>query len=460
VGLTSYQDIISKQRQFFSSGKTRSIDFRIEQLNQLKTLIIDNENAIIQALKKDLYKPETEAVINEIILVKKEINLAIKKIKKWSKPLRVSTPFPALWPGKSFIHHEPYGVVLIISPWNYPFLLTMMPLIGAIMAGNCVIIKPSEVAVHSEKIITQLINQHFSLDYIHVVNANSNETQQLLTETFDYIFFTGGENIGKEVMLAAAKHLTPVTLELGGKSPCIIDETIDLDYVARRVVWGKFMNAGQTCIAPDYLLVHASCKEKLIDKLKNVIQEFYGNHPEQSQSFSRIINQKHFDRLCRLLKNGNIVLGGIHDREKLYISPTLIENVNWTDAIMQEEIFGPLLPILTYESIDEVIFTLKKYAHPLALYVFTKNNETEKSIINSLSFGSGCVNDCVVQIANTNMPFGGVGRSGLGAYHGKYSFETFSHRKSIYKKHWLFDLKIIYPPYTSGKLKWLRRILF
>lgn len=449
---------LMKQRQFFMSGETLPYAFRIEQLKKLKELITKNEAEIIHALQQDLHKPAMEAVLQEILMVVEEIHFAIKNLKKWMKPQKVSTPFPELWPGKSEIHYEPYGNVLIIGPWNYPFLLIMSPLVGAISAGNCITIKPSELAEHTQNFITKLITENFPAHYIQVIPGDSQVSQALLTEKWDTIFFTGGTNIGRMVMEAAAKHLTPVTLELGGKSPCIVDQTAALPFAARRIAWAKTTNAGQVCLAPDYLYVHCDQKKDLIGKIQQSITHFYGDDPRLSPDYGRIVNQKHFARLKKLMNKGNILFGGKTNEEELYISPTIIDGITWDDPIMQEEIFGPLLPIFTYDHIDEVIATVRSKPKPLALYLFTHQQETERKIVQQLSFGGGCVNDCMVQIANNHLPFGGVGASGIGAYHGRFSFETFSHRKSIYKKTIPIDFKIEYPPYSARKLWWLKQL--
>ena len=454
----NYKTILDKQQQFFASGETLSYAFRIEQLQKLKSILSTHENEIADALKKDLNKAPMEALVNEIFLVLDEIDYIIKRLKKWMKPQSVSTPFPILWPGHSKIYSEPYGSVLIIGPWNYPFLLILSPLIGAISAGNCVVLKPSDVATHTENLLIELINHHFASHYIAAVKANTAEMQLLLQEKFDYLFFTGGTQIGKVVMEAAAKHLTPVTLELGGKSPCIVDETATLAFAARRIAWAKTTNAGQVCIAPDYLYVHRSQKDTLVKEIKTVLENYYGDNPETSDSYARIINKKHFDRLTNLMQKGNILFGGQTNPETLYIAPTLIDGVSWDDPIMQEEIFGPILPIITYDSFDEMIQLIKQKPKPLALYLFTNNKQHEEKIISHVSFGGGCINDCIMHVANMHLPFGGVGSSGMGGYHGKYSFDTFSHRKSIYKKSMLFDLKLEYPPYSERKLWWVRKL--
>lgn len=455
----TYSHLISQQRQYFASGKTLPLSFRIEQLKKLKSILQTNEKKMLDALYQDLRKAPMESIVSEFMIVIKELEFAIKNLKNWLAPKKVGTIFPILWPGSSQIHFDPYGNVLIISPWNYPLLLSLSPLIGAICAGNCVVIKPSEVASATQNMIVQLINDHFPTKYIAALRADPAQTDALLKEKFDYIFFTGSTSIGKIVMEAAAKHLTPVTLELGGKSPCIVDESADIDYAARRIIWGKFLNAGQTCIAPDYLYVARSCKDKLLNKLQQYIQHFYGENPEKNASYGRIINKKHFERIVKLMQTGTITFGGKTNVDDLYIAPTLITDLTWDDPIMQEEIFGPLLPIIFYDKFDEIIHHIKSHEKPLALYLFTKNKINENRILKNISFGNGCINDCVLQIANYHLPFGGVGASGIGHYHGKYSFETFSHQKSIYKKKFLIDFRLIYPPYSGEKLWWFRQLL-
>lgn len=452
-----FKKMLDQQRHFFSTGTTLPIAFRIEQLQKLKKLIQTHESEITVALKKDLGKNAIEVMTTEILLILKEINTVIKHLKSWAKPLKVPTILP-LWPGRSTIYTEPYGVVLIIGTWNYPFLLIMAPLIGALSAGNCAIIKPSELATNTANIIGKLINQHFQPEYVIAVDAGPAETEKLLQEKFDYIFFTGGIQVGKIIMQAAAKHLTPLTLELGGKSPCIVDESANLDFAARRIIWGKMTNAGQTCIAPDYVYVHQTKKDELIQHMRNVLHQFYGDDPQKSASYARIINKKHFDRLSNLITKGRIILGGKTNAEDLYISPTLIDDISWDDPIMQEEIFGPLLPILPYTKINDVIQTINGHSKPLSLYFFTQNKFAEKNVLQHLSFGGGCINDCLLHFVNLHLAFGGIGQSGMGSYHGKYSFDTFSHRKSIYKKPFAFDLKLEYPPYNKNKFWWIRKL--
>lgn len=453
------KSIIDQQRRYFATGATLPISFRIEQLKKLKSLLEMHETDIVDALHKDLHKAPTEALVNEILTVTDEINFIIRHLKRWARPQKVSSPFPLLFPGRSELHYEPYGTVFIIGPWNYPFLLIMSPLIGAMCAGNCAVLKPSELAVNTQNVLTQLITDHFSSEYIAAIKAGPEQVNEILKEKFDYIFFTGGTKIGKIVMQAAANYLTPVTLELGGKSPCIVDETANINFAARRIAWAKFLNAGQTCIAPDFLYIKASCKAAFISQFQAAIKQFYGENPEMSADYGRIINKKHFERISKLLQKGKIVFGGTTKEDQLYISPTLIDSISWDDPIMQEEIFGPVLPILTYEKFDELIDTLKAKPKPLALYLFTNNKSHEQKVLQQLSFGGGCINDCLIHEVNLHLPFGGVDQSGMGQYHGKYSFETFSHRKSIYKKLFPIEFKLEYPPYTERKLSWLRWLL-
>ncbi|MBO0555844.1 aldehyde dehydrogenase [Clostridium botulinum] len=443
--MESIRNILKKQKSFFEKGYTKDINFRIETLKKLKHNIKMNENNIFKALKIDLNKSEFETFITEIGIVYDEINGAIKNIKKWSKPKKVKTPITNFL-ASSYIYNEPYGVALIIAPWNYPFQLIMAPLVGAISAGNCVLLKPSELAVETEKIIVKIIKETFSDEYIGVVTGGVKESEALLKEKFDYIFYTGGINVGKIVMRAAAEHLTPITLELGGKSPCIVDKDANIDLAARRITWGKFLNAGQTCVAPDYLVVHRNIKEKLISSIENYIIEFFGENAFESEEYPRIINERHFKRLEGYLKEGKIVSGGKTDISNLYIEPTIIEGINLKNRIMEEEIFGPIFPVIEFEGMDEVIDIIKNNPKPLALYYFSEDKEKQEFIIKNISFGGGCINDTIMHLSTSTLPFGGVGSSGIGGYHGRASFDTFSHKKSILKKSNLIDIKIRYAP--------------
>lgn len=450
-------DIISQQRDFFRSGKTKEVAFRIAELKKLEQAIDDHAAAITQALKADLNKSEFETYLTEIALCKSEISYALKNIKTWTKPQKAKIGLEQQ-PGFGRIYAEPLGVVLIIGPWNYPFQLIITPLIGAIAAGNCAIIKPSEYAPHTSSIISKILAQYFDPSYIAVVEGGVETSQQLLAQKFDHIFFTGGTAIGKIVMEAAAKHLTPVTLELGGKTPCIVDADTNIEYSARRITWGKFMNAGQTCIAPDYLLVDQKIKPQLIDSIRKCIREFYGEQPITSPDYGRIITSKHLNRLVEFLKDGEIIIGGQSNSDERYLAPTLLDGVSESAPVMQEEIFGPILPIFTYNDVDEAIAIINQRAKPLALYLFSRNKKLQAKILQETSSGSVCINDTVMQYGVPTLPFGGVGNSGMGRYHGKASFDTFSHYKSVLNKSFLVDIKLRYAPYTQGKLQLIKRI--
>lgn len=453
---TNITDILHSQREFFNSGKTRDLDFRLSQLHKLKQLIIEHQTEIITALKADLNKPEFESYASEIGAIK-EVDEAIKNLRKWAKTKKAPVPLE-FFSYSAKISPEPLGVVLIISPWNYPFQLIISPLVGAIAAGNCTIVKPSEFSPHTANLVRELISKYFDPAYISVIPGGVETSQELLAEKFDHILFTGGTAIGKIVMAAAAKHLTPVTLELGGKSPCIVDTEINLDHTVKRILWGKFLNAGQTCIAPDYLLVNEKVKSDLINGFKRCLLEFYGENPANSPDYARIIHQKHFDRLTKFLQDGEIIIGGETNREQLYIAPTIIDNVALTDAIMEEEIFGPILPVITYTDISQAITLINSQPKPLALYLFSDNKNLQNLVLQSTSSGSVCINDTVMQVAISSLPFGGVGDSGIGAYHGKASFDLFSHHKSILQNTFRFDVNWRYAPY-QGKLSLLRKII-
>lgn len=449
--------IVDKQRSFFNLNFTKNIAFRVEQLEKLKSVILEYEDSIMDSLYKDLGKSQFESYSTEIGMVLSEISHAQKNIKNWSRIKKVKTPITN-FKSKSYIYPEPYGNVLIISPWNYPLQLTLSPLVGAIAAGNTALIKPSSSSVHTSNVMEKMINENFSEEFIHIINMDSKSTNYLLDKKFDYIFYTGSVSVGKLIMEKASKHLTPITLELGGKSPCIVDKEGDLDIFAKRIVWGKFLNAGQTCVAPDYIYVHKDVKDKLIKKLIKYIESFYGKDIKNNDEYVRIINEKQFYRLISLIDEDKVVYGGNSDVESLYISPTIMDDISWNDPVMEDEIFGPILPILEYESIVQVIEEIKARPRPLALYIFSTNSKIINKVINSLSFGGGCINDTVMHLTNPNMPFGGIGNSGMGAYHGEYSFHTFTHYKSISNKSLSPDVDTRYPPY-KGKLKWVKRFL-
>ena len=448
-------ELITSQRQFFATGKTKDVNFRIAQLKKLKQAIKDNQNDVLSALKADLNKPEFESFFE--LVVTQDIDHALKQIKSWVKPKRAKVNLNLL-PGSAQIIPEPLGTVLIIGPWNYPFSLMIAPLIGAIAAGNCAILKPSEVAPQTSQVVAKLIQENFDPSYITVVEGAVETAQQLLAENFDHIFFTGGTKVGKIIMEAAAKNLTPVTLELGGKSPCVVDTEIDLKETAKRITWGKFLNAGQTCIAPDYLLVNREIKADLVTEIKQCIEKFYGTNPAESPDFARIISDRQFNRLESLLQDGDIITGGKTNSQERYIAPTLMENISLEVPLMQEEIFGPILPILEYNNLTEAINFINQRPKPLALYLFSKSKQKQTQILENTSSGGVCLNDTIMHVGVTDLPFGGVGNSGIGSYHGKYSFDTFSHFKSVLKKPFRLDLNWRYAPYEK-KLAQMRKLL-
>lgn len=454
IAQTPVSDIIQRQRQFFATGTTQDLAFRTSSLQRLKQAILDSQTALVEALKADLNRPVYEAYF-EIACIA-EINHALKHLKSWVKPQKVPTPIEQ-FPAAAQIYPEPLGAVLIVGPWNYPFQLMISPLVGAIAAGNCAVLKPSEIAAGTSLAVTDLIQKTFDPAYIAVVEGGVETAQQLLAEKFDRIFFTGGTKVGQIVMEAAAKTLTPVTLELGGKSPCIVEADIDLETAARRITWGKFINAGQTCIAPDYLLAHRSVKQDLLQGIKACIREFYGGDPAKSPDYGRIINARQFDRLAGLLGEGKIIAGGQTNRDELYIAPTVIDDVSWDAPVMGDEIFGPVLPVFEYTDLTEAIAKVNERPQPLALYFFSKDKQKQERVLRETSSGGVCINDTVMQFGVTELPFGGVGNSGIGSYHGKASFDTFSHYKSVLRKSFLLDLKWRYAPY-EGKLdllKWM-----
>lgn len=453
---TDVGSLVQRQREFFATGKTRSLDFRIAQLQRLRQAVTDAQDRIVAAMAKDLGRPEFEAIAFDIGLVK-ELDYAVKHLKKWMRPQKVSVSLEQM-PARARIHSEPLGVVLIIAPWNYPVQLSFSPLVGAIAAGNCAILKPSEMAPETSKVIADIVSSAFDPEFVQVVEGGVETSQALLEQRFDHIFFTGGTAIGKVVMAAAAKHLTPVTLELGGKSPCIVDSDIDLETAARRIVWGKFVNAGQTCIAPDYLLVNRQIKPQLMEQLKAQIRQNYGEDPSQSPDFGRIVSDRHFQRVSALLGSGTLALGGDTDASQRYIAPTLLDNVSPNDPVMQEEIFGPVLPVLEYEVLEEAIAFVNQRPKPLALYVFSRNDAVIRQVLQRTSSGGVCINDTILHIAIPELPFGGVGDSGMGSYHGKAGFDTFSHRKSVLSKPFWLDLDWRYPPYKA-KMGLLKRII-
>jgi aldehyde dehydrogenase (NAD+) len=449
--MENYTDLIQKQRSFFSEGKTKDVSFRMEALGRLRTIIKEQEQDLMDTLKADLNKSEFDAYLTEIGIVLEEIRFTMKNLKKWAKPRKVKSTIAQVG-SKSYIYPEPYGVALIIAPWNYPFQLAIAPLIGAIAAGNCAILKPSELTPRTSALLSKLISEHFPEEYIAVVEGGVETSTALLNEKVDYIFFTGSVPVGKIIMEAASKNLTPVTLELGGKSPCIVHEDANIKLAAKRIAWGKYMNAGQTCVAPDYIYAHSSIKEQFLKELKHSIQELYSGDPIAAGNFTKIVSEKHFNRLTKFLSNGTAVQGGRHDLSTLTIEPTVLINITWEDEVMEDEIFGPILPVLEYEDLSNMISEINARPKPLALYIFSESDAIQNEILNHISFGGGCINDTVYHLSSPYLPFGGVGESGIGAYHGKGSFDVFSHEKSILKQTTKFDLPFRYPT-TKNALK-------
>jgi len=456
----SIPQMLTQLRAFFAAGKTRDVDFRIKQLKKLKEGIRKYEPEIMASLYDDMRKPPFEAYASEIGILYTEIDHIIRNLHSWSRPRHVATPIIHFL-SRSRVYHDPYGVALIISPWNYPFQLTIAPLIGAIAAGNCVLIKPSEFSSSTSATIEKMVKELFPPDYVTVFQGEAEATKKLLEEKFDYIFFTGSTAVGRVIMTAATRHLTPVTLELGGKSPCVVHEDAGLQYGIKRIAWGKFFNAGQTCIAPDYVLVHRKIKDTFIEKIIGTLHSFYGENPMMSPDYARIINERHFNRLLQLMKSGWVIYGGNSQRKDLYIAPTIIDQVAPDDPVMQEEIFGPILPLIEYNDIDEAIAFVNQRPRPLALYCFSNNRKIQKRILQETSSGGGCINDTISHIGTQELPFGGIGESGMGGYHGKASFDTFTHQRSILLRSNLLDISLRYPPYRDrvSLLQWLFRLV-
>lgn len=453
------ESMIASQRNFYFTGETRTAAFRIAMLSKLKEAILLNEKSILEALHKDLRKSPFESYLTEIGFVLSSISHMIKNLEQWMEPEMVKTPIH-LQPAKSFVVREPYGSVLIIGPFNYPFQLVMEPLVGAIAGGNCAIVKPSEASVHTAAIMKEILTAIFPPEFVRVVEGEQKETSALIHASFDYIFFTGSVAVGKFVMKAAAERLTPITLELGGKSPALVDQTADITKAAERIIWGKFVNNGQTCVAPDYVLVHHTVKDPLVQAMRATIRKFYGKAAVKSPDYGRIVNDKHFSRLLTILEKdrAHVVYGGDFNREDLFIEPTLLDNVTWQSASMEDEIFGPILPILTYDNLGEAVHRIRQLPKPLSAYMFTENEQASEYFIENLPFGGGCINDTIAHVGNGNLPFGGIGSSGLNAYHGKYSFEAFTHAKAMMKKSTTIPMTIAYPPYGK-KLKIVKPLI-
>jgi aldehyde dehydrogenase (NAD+) len=454
--VSTIPDIISAQKTFFKSQKTKDVSSRLAYLMALKNEIISKEQAIYDALKLDFKKSEFESFISEFGIVISELNLVIKNLNNWVKPESVKSSL-LTFPSRDYIYKDPYGTILVIAPWNYPFLLAIEPLIMAIAAGNTVVLKPSELTKHTSQLITNMVENVFPKAYVTSIQGGVETSTELIAQKWDYIFFTGSVSVGKIVALAAAKHLTPVTLELGGKSPCIIDDSVNLKLTARRLVWGKFLNGGQTCIAPDYVIIKSNIKKEFIEVVKTEITRAYGEKPMNSPDFPRIINTKNTIRLGAMLKNVNVIFGGDIDEKACYLSPTLIDEPALESDVMSDEIFGPILPILSYNTHEDIEHIIYHYEKPLSLYVFSNNKSFVNTILNKFSFGGGVINDVLIHFGNNKLPFGGVGNSGMGAYHGKLGFDTFSHKKAIIKRGNWVDPPIRYAPYT-GKLTFLKKM--
>lgn len=452
------KDILQQQNHFFSSGKTIPAEFRLKQLESLKEAMILHEADLAAALKEDLGKSRMESYMCEIGLTLSELTWMQKHLRSLMRSKRVSTP-AAQFAAKSFRSPSPYGTVLIMSPWNYPVLLTLDPLIDAIAAGNTAVVKPSAYAPCTFDVMKTIIEECFPKHYVAVVDGGRAENQALLQQRFDMIFFTGGKIVGREVLRHAAEYLTPVTLELGGKSPCIVDSTAKIRLAAKRIVFGKYLNCGQTCVAPDYILCDKRIRDELITAILAEIEKQFGKEPLKNPNYGKIINEKHFERILGLINGEKLVYGGQSEPESLRIAPTVLNNITWDDAVMGEEIFGPLLPILTFDTLDEALDTVESHPHPLALYFFSEDKAAQKKVLDTCRFGGGCINDTIIHLATSDMPFGGVGESGMGSYHGRVGFETFSHYRSIVDKKTWMDLPIRYQKYTGLKEKMMRMFL-
>jgi len=450
--------LASALRAYFETGATKPLSWRLSQLDALEHFLMEREQDIEDALRADLSKPPTEAFTSGVGITLSELHLTRKKLASWMKPERVRTSKVAM-PGRSYIYREPLGVTLIIGAWNYPMHLVVIPLIGAIAAGNCAVVKPSEIAPNMSALIARWLPKYLDSKAVQVVEGGVPETTGLLREKWDHIFYTGNATVGRVIMAAAAKHLTPVTLELGGKSPCIVDESANLDIAAKRIVYGKFVNAGQTCVAPDYVLVHEKVHDALVNRMSSAIREFYGDDPQKSPDFARIINERHHERLTRMLRDADVVAGGETDVSDRYIAPTILRNVKEHDPVMQEEIFGPILPVISVPSIDSAISFVTRRDKPLALYLFAREKDVHDRVLAGTSAGGTTINHVLIHYAVPDLPFGGVGESGMGVYHGRRSFDTFSHQRAVLKKPMIPDPPLIFPPYSARKLRWIKKLL-
>lgn len=456
--MMNIESVVAAQRSYFAQGRTFDLAARREALIRLRSAILSREQEINDALQADLCKSPTETYMCETGMTLSELRYMLGHMGRWARPRRVLTPL-AQFHASSFTVRDPHGVVLIMSPWNYPFMLCMEPLIGAIAAGNCCVLKPSAYAPATSKVIARIVADCFPPEYVAVVEGGRAENQALLDQQFDYIFFTGGVNVGREVMRRASEHLTPVTLELGGKSPCIVDGTAKLDLAAKRLAFGKLLNCGQTCVAPDYLLIDSSVKDAFLERLKHHLTAMMGEDARENPDYVKMINRKHFDRVCGLIDPAKVVFGGRADADSLKIQPTILCGVTPDDPVMQEEIFGPVLPVIPYDHLEDAIAFVRSRPHPLALYLFSEDKAVQRRILNEVAFGGGCINDTIIHLATSRMGFGGVGQSGMGSYHGKKSFDTFSHEKSIVSKSTWMDMPVRYAPYTALKGRLLRLFL-
>ncbi|MCL2625297.1 MAG: aldehyde dehydrogenase [Cystobacterineae bacterium] len=455
--MADFSKILKNQRRFFSTGQSKNLAFRLQCLKKLQHWIGCHEEDILAALKTDLNKAPFEAYATEVGTVLDELRFTLKHLQRWSRPQRVLSNLKN-FPSLGRIYPEPYGVALLISPWNYPFMLTLTPLIAAVAAGNCAIVKPSAYSPAASSLLAKMCTEVFDAGHVALVQGGRKENAALLDERYDMIFFTGSTAVGRSVMQAASRYLTPVVLELGGKSPCIVDETAPLKQAAKRIVWGKFVNAGQTCVAPDYVLAHASIQKKLLEEMSAAIQTLYGEKPLENSDYPKIINEKHFHRLLGLLKGEKIVLGGNSHLASLKIEPTLLDSVSWDAPLMKEEIFGPLLPVLGYDSLEEAAQWINARPKPLALYLFSASKKNQSYVLRHVSFGGGCINDTLVHLSIPRLPFGGVGDSGMGSYHGKAGFDAFTHHKSVLHKSRHMDIPLRYPPYTDFALQLLKKV--
>ncbi len=451
-------EILEKQRAYFRMGATLPVKFRIEALKKLKSVIVSRTEDIFAALKEDLGKSGTESYMSEIGMTLSEINYMINRLPELAREKGVPTPL-SQFKARSYVKKCPYGCVLVMSPWNYPFMLTLDPVVDAVAAGNTVIAKPSAYSPATSKLLSEIISQAFAPEHVTTVLGGRAENAQLLDMPFDKIFFTGSVAVGKEVMRKAAERLIPVTLELGGKSPCIVDESAKIDIAARRIVFGKFLNCGQTCVAPDYIIAHKSMKNKLVEAIEREIVSQYGEYPLENADYGKIISKKHFDRIVSLIDENKVCFGGQTDEESLRISPTIMDNVTREDAVMGEEIFGPILPVMTFEDLGSLIDDINSHPHPLALYMFSEDKKAVERVTEMCQFGGGCVNDTIIHLATTEMGFGGVGESGMGSYHGEEGFMCFTHKKSIVNKSTKIDMPVRYQPYTDKKYKMLKRFM-